>query len=171
MVQYHVGVAVQPGLAMIVGHGMGVNIKPEVMARFAPLRSLIAAGVHVSGGSDGPIINPDWKQGIQSAVSRRAGKGVQSGFLRAPAEDKALGPDQAIALKDAIRMYTIEAAWLDHKEKVKGSIEVGKVADFCILDEDILTIETQKIRDIPTLMTLVGGKIVYNAKPDTLLIQ
>jgi hypothetical protein len=60
-------------------------------------------------------------------------------------------------------MYTIEGAWLDHMEDIKGSIEVGKLADFCILDKDILNISPKEIVNIQNLMTIVGGKIVYDA--------
>ena len=49
-------------------------------------------------------------------------------------------------------------------ENIKGSIEVGKLADFCVLDKDILTIDPHSIIDTQTLMTIVGGKVVYDAK-------
>jgi predicted amidohydrolase YtcJ len=154
MAKYNIGVAAQPGLALMVGPSMSANISPENMKRFAPLRALIDAGIHVSGGSDAPIISPDWKQGIQSAV------------LRETADGKILGPSQKITVEEAIRMYTIEGAWQDHMENIRGSIEVGKLADFCVLDEDILSIDPHKIKDIPVLMTIVGGKIVHNSRPD-----
>jgi hypothetical protein len=154
--KYNIGVTVQPDLAMRVGGFMRQNISPQIMERFAPLRTLIDAGVHVAGGSDGPIFYPDWKQGIQAAI------------LRETATGEVLGPGQCITLNEAIRMYTIEGAWQDHMEDIKGSIEVGKLADFCVLDEDILSVEPHRIKDIQTLMTIVDGKIVYNANPDVL---
>lgn len=170
MAGYNVGVSVQPALAMVVGHSMAVNIRPEIMARFAPVRTLLDAGVHVAGGSDGPIIDPEWKQGMQSAITRRVVPGMKSGMLP-PASDNVLGAHQSIGIREAIRMYTVEGAWLDRKEKSKGSVEVGKVADFCVLDEDILTVEPEKIKDIPVLMTIIGGKIVYNARPESLRLK
>jgi len=105
----------------------------------SPLKELIDAGVHVAGSSDVPCAGPDWKLGIQGAIF------------------------QGLSVEQAIRMYTIEGAWLDHMENIKGSIEVGKLADFCILDINILTIDTMDIGDIQNLITIVGGKIVYDA--------
>lgn len=78
------------------------------------------------------------------------------------ATGKVSGPEQRISREEAIRTYTINGAWQDHMEHIKGSIEVGKLADFCVLDEDILTVDAHRIKDITTLMTIVGGKIVYN---------
>jgi predicted amidohydrolase YtcJ len=97
------------------------------------------------------VTYPNWRQGIQSAVLRQA---TGSGRIS--------GPDQCITVADAIRMYTINGAWLDHMEKIKGSVEVAKLADLCILDEDILTVDPHEIGEIPVLMTIVGGKIVYD---------
>jgi predicted amidohydrolase YtcJ len=60
-------------------------------------------------------------------------------------------------------MYTISAAWQDHMENRKGSIESGKLADLCVLGEDILSVEAHSIKDIPVIMTVVGGRVVYES--------
>ena len=71
------------------------------------------------------------------------------------------GPEECISREDAIRAYTITGAWQDHMEKVKGSIEIGKVADLCIIDKDILSVPAHEIGPISVLMTIVDGNIVY----------
>jgi predicted amidohydrolase YtcJ len=124
-------------------------------ARQWPLKMLMKAGVHVAASSDTPVTYPNWRQGVQSALLREA-----------KASGKVSGPEQRITVEEAIRMYTINGAWQDHMENIKGPIEVGKLADFCILDEDILTIDPHRIKDIPVLMTIVGGKIVYSTGED-----
>jgi adenine deaminase len=68
---------------------------------------------------------------------------------------------QGLTREEAIRIYTTGGAWQDHMENVKGSIEAGKLADLCILDQDILTVDAPRIRDITTVATISGGKIVY----------
>jgi len=74
---------------------------------------------------------------------------------------KVNGPEESLTVEEAIRTYTINGAWQDHMESVKGSIEVGKAADFCVIGDDILAVDPHKIGEIPVLMTIVGGKIVY----------
>ena len=112
---------------------------------------LAAAAIALAGSSDAPVTYPNWRKGVQSAVLREAkGSGRVS------------GPDQCITVAEAIRMYTINGAWQDRMEKIKGSVEVGKLADFCILGEEILTVDPHEIGDIPVLMTIVGGKIVFD---------
>jgi predicted amidohydrolase YtcJ len=153
MAEYHIGVSVQPALANVMSGPIAFSVGKERAANLLPLKTLMEAGVHVSGGSDAPVTLPDWKQGIQAAVLRESIPG-----------DSSAGSGQRISREQAIRMYTIEGAWQDHMEQVKGSIEAGKVADFCILDEDILSVEPHKIKDIRTLMTIAGGKSVYDAR-------
>ena len=115
------------------------------------MRTVLDAGVNLAGSSDAPVTYPNWRKGVQSAVLREAkGSGRVS------------GPDQCITVAEAIRMYTINGAWQDRMEKIKGSVEVGKLADFCILGGDILTVDPHEIGDIPVLMTIVAGKIVYD---------
>ena len=147
--------------------GLGVNMQPYIQSLIAdiepsfvgveraayewPFRTVLDAGVPLTLSSDLPITYPDWRQGVQSAVLREA---VGSG--------KVSGPEQCITRVQAIRAYTINGAWQDKMEQAKGSIEKGKLADFCILDKDILTIDSHQIKDIAVSMTIVGGKIVYD---------
>lgn len=109
-------------------------------------------GIRVANSSDAPVIYPDWKQGVQSAVLRES-----------KATGKVSGPEQCITVQEALATYTVNGAWLDHMEDIKGSIEVGKLADFCILDDDILTMEARGIKEIGTLMTIVGGDVFFDA--------
>lgn len=74
------------------------------------------------------------------------------------------GRDQRIRREEALRMSTINNAYLNFEEKIKGSLEPGKLADLVVLSEDIMTCPEQKIRDMTVLMTLVDGKIVYQHK-------
>ncbi len=88
-------------------------------------------------------------QAAWSAVNRQTKSG------------KILGPEQRITPLQALRAITIDAAWQEHDENLKGSIEPGKFADLVILGQNPLTIDPLKIRDIPILETIVGGKSVY----------
>ena len=95
---------------------------------------------------------PNWLQGVQSAVLRET-KG--SGVVRSPQE--------RITREQAIAMYTRGGAWQDHMEHTKGAIEAGKLADLCVLDRDILTVEAHAIAEIRNLATIVGGRIVFDS--------
>jgi len=153
--EYNIGVAAQPAIKWTLADFM-VDIVGDSKAAWQwPLRTLIDAGTHVSGSSDAPVTYPDWKQGVQSAVLRES-----------KATGRVSGPEQCITREEAIRMFTIEGAWQDQMEHIKGSIEVSKLADLCILDEDILTVEPHEIKDIRNLMTIIGGRIVYDAGID-----
>jgi predicted amidohydrolase YtcJ len=147
MAGYHIGVSVQPALADVVMNFLPYSVGKERAARYGDLTTLVDAGVHVAAGSDAPVTYPDWKAAIQSMVTRNYAS-----------EDER---PCHITVKEAIRMFTVEGAWQDRTENIKGSIEEGKLADFCVLDEDILTVEPNRIKDIRTLMTIVGGEIMY----------
>jgi predicted amidohydrolase YtcJ len=75
------------------------------------------------------------------------------------------GPDQRITLAEAVRTYTINAAWQDFAEDWKGSLEVGKVADLCVLGGDLVTADPHDIPSLPVLLTVLDGKVVYDAGP------
>jgi predicted amidohydrolase YtcJ len=76
----------------------------------------------------------------------------------------ALNPSQALTREQALRAMTINGAYLSFEENVKGSIEVGKLADLIIIDRDYLKVPASEIKDIKVLTTMVGGKTVYQAE-------
>lgn len=126
-----------------------IFLGPERAARISPLNSAVKRGIRFSIHLDTPVTPMSPLQAAWSAVNRQTRSG------------KILGPEQRIAPLQAIRAITIDAAWQEHDEKIKGSIEAGKFADFVVLDQNPLTIDPTKIRDIPILETIVGGKSVY----------
>jgi predicted amidohydrolase YtcJ len=109
-----------------------------------PLKTLLSVGVKVVGGSDCPMepLNP--LLGIEAAVLR---------------EDF---PEQRLSAEAALRMYTLDAAYSSGEEEVKGSIEVGKLADLVVLSDNPLAVAVCKIKDINVEMTIVNGKVVYS---------
>jgi predicted amidohydrolase YtcJ len=75
------------------------------------------------------------------------------------------GPEQTPAREDALRAYTIGSAWFSFDEGKRGSLEPGKLADLAVLTKDYMTGPADQIGDIESLLTMVGGKIVYAAGP------
>ncbi|HWN94118.1 MAG TPA: amidohydrolase [Methylomirabilota bacterium] len=127
---------------------------------FQPLRSLARAGVTVGGGSDHMqkigsfrAINPyNPFLAMQTAITRKArwyeGK---------------LHPEESLNREQALRMYTINNARLLFCEETRGSLEAGKLADFAVLDTDLLKCPEERISATRVLRTYVGGKLVYEA--------
>ena len=76
---------------------------------------------------------------------------------------RVIGPEQRVSREQALRMATIDAAYLSFDEKRKGSIEVGKLGDLVLLSDDLLTCDPERIKDIQPLATVVGGKVVHDA--------
>jgi len=124
--------------------------KRPLADRSEPYREWLQNGIMFAGGSDGPIsYYAEPLLEIYGEVTR----GTQWGGR--------LGPDQGISRADAIRSVTINGAYTTFEEKVKGSIEPGKYADFVVLSGDILKVPAEKIRDLKVLTTVLGGKTVY----------
>jgi len=74
--------------------------------------------------------------------------------------DQKWAPAQAITVQQAMRMVTIDAAYTLGQEDLIGSIEPGKFADFAVLDDDPMTVDSIKIKDIPVVATILGGRII-----------
>mgnify|MGYP001142569627 CR=1 FL=1 len=134
---------------------------PERMRQFLPLRSFLDAGVLVAGGSDHMIrfhprdaINPYHPfYGMWMAITRKAVDG------------SVLNPEQRVTREEALRMWTINGAYMSFEENLKGSIEPGKLADLVVIIKEYLTCPEDEIRDIEALLTMVDGKVVYSRLP------
>jgi predicted amidohydrolase YtcJ len=109
-------------------------------------------GIAVADHSDSPISAADPLLRIQSMVTRRS------------AEGKVYGPEQKVFPETALRIWTMGGAYASFEENVKGSIEVGKLADFVILSQDPTKTPVDRIKDITVERTYVGGRLAF-ARP------
>jgi predicted amidohydrolase YtcJ len=148
-------VAAQPGMLSILGDGFAEAL-PDRSDELYAYASWRRAGIRVSGSSDAPVITADPLVGIRDAVLRRTGSG------------RMLGPGERLTVRDALAMYTTEAAFAMHREHDIGSLEPGKLADFVILDRNPLNTEPEQITGIRVLATVVGGQPVFQAEDSPL---
>jgi predicted amidohydrolase YtcJ len=130
------------------------NVGPERAARAWVWKSIADYGGHYAFGSDWPVVTISPWQGIQTAVTRQTSDGKPPGSFV---------PSERLTVAQAVRGYTAEAAYAGHREKTEGSLELGKVADVIMVDRNILEIDPHAIDQTKVVLTLVGGKIVYEA--------
>jgi predicted amidohydrolase YtcJ len=90
--------------------------------------------------------------------------GIWVALTRKLEQGSVLEPGEALTREQALRLYTINNAYLNHEEKAKGSLEPGKLADLILLDRDYLTCPVDAVRDTKVLLTVLGGKVVYEKK-------
>ena len=115
----------------------------------------LKAGVHVGAGTDAHRVasyNPF--VALQWLVD---GRTVSGAPMRAPSETP--------SREQALRLYTLGSAWFSFDEDKRGSIEVGKLADFAVLDQDYFAVPAERIGRTVSLLTVVGGKVVHAAAP------
>ncbi len=123
--------------------------------RFWPVRSLVDSGAHVFYGSDWPSVVPDtnpWP-GIEAMVTRKDPYGQHPGVF---------WPEQAVDLATAIRIFTINSAIAGKHEAQTGSLEVGKRADFIVLDRNPFEIPADTLGDVQVLHTYIDGVPVWS---------
>ncbi len=115
--------------------------------------SFLDNGVKLAFGSDFPVAPLNALAGIYAAVTRRTlDEKNPEGWI----------PEQKITVEQAIKGYTLDAAYSQFQEEIKGSIACGKLADLVVLSQDILTIPPEDIGDTDILYTIVGGQVVYS---------
>ena len=123
----------------------------DMMQHMMAYRTLLDAGVRAAAGSDfspGPF---DPLMGMQGMVTRKGWNG------------QTWGANQRITVAEALKVNTINGAYNNHEENIKGSITPGKLADYVVLAEDLHTVNPEKIKDIKIVRTVTGGKTVYQA--------
>jgi hypothetical protein len=132
-----------------------VRVGPERVKGAYNWKTLLDSGARIAGGSDTPAFpvdytNPLW--GIYAAVTRQDTEGNPPGGWY---------PEERVTRLDALKMFTINAAYAAFEEDIKGSLAPGKLADLTILSKDILSIPESEILETEVLMTIVGGRVVY----------
>lgn len=125
------------------------TLGPARAAFISPTASALRAGVKFSLHTDAPVVPPSPMHAWWSAVNRV----TRSGFV--------LGPDQRLTPMQALQALTLWPAWQHHDEALKGSITVGKVADFVILGADPLAVDPMSLKDVPVLMTIKADKVIF----------
>ncbi len=131
---------------------------PFVVQRLGPRRaqagayawkSLLDSGAVIASGSDTPVEPVDPLLGFAAAVTRDMGGG------------RTFYPEQSMTREQALRSYTLDAAYAAFEETNRGSLTPGKLADIVVLSEDILTVSPERLRDAHVLYTIVGGRVLY----------
>ena len=117
--------------------------------------SFIRSGVVVPGGSDAPVERGEPMIEFYAAVARKDMKGFSGAGWH---------PEEAVTREQALKMFTIWPAYVAFEENLRGTIEVGKLADLTVLSADIMKIPEMEILKTRCLMTVIGGEIVYEGK-------
>jgi predicted amidohydrolase YtcJ len=153
----------QPAWLWLDGATLQKHFGQQRLEFFQPYKSLFNAGVIVGGGSD----HMQKIGSLRSVNPYNPFLGMWITVRRIPRKlDSPLHEEQTINRQQAIRLYTINNAYLTFEERFKGSLEPDKWADFIVLDRDLLTCPIDDVRDTQVLATYLGGKLVAGRKDD-----
>lgn len=140
-----------PAFLYEFGDGYAINYG-ERTSNMYPLNDYLEADVPAAFGSDCPVTTYSPMRGIHAALTRM----TQSGQV--------LGKEKTVSLMDTIRMYTLNGAYASFEEDIKGSIEIGKLADLILLDSSLLSADVDDIPEIKVEWTMIDGEVVYSRK-------
>ncbi len=155
MAKYGIVASVNPNFIWELGQSFETNLGPERMKRVLPFRSYVEGGVRIASGSDYYVAHHNPWLGFYAMLTRRE-----------QITGKVLGKDETVGIEDALRSYTINGSYLTYDDDIRGTLEVGKLADLVVLD-------IPSIRDLEAnpelcfemekkiLLTLVEGKVGY----------
>jgi predicted amidohydrolase YtcJ len=130
------------------------NVGKEREQRAWVWHSIESTGGKLAFGSDWPVVTLNPWPGVQNALTRKTREGdPPGGFV----------PQERVSLEDTIKAYTLGAAFAGRREKTEGSIEPGKLADLIVVDRDLFKIDPSQVADTKVLLTVVGGKVVYQS--------
>jgi len=125
------------------------NFTKERAAQISPVKSAIALDIPYTFHQDSPIIDPDMIETLWIATNRLTKKGVE------------LGTDECVSTYEALKAFTINAAYQYFEEDTKGSITVNKLADLVVLDKNPLKVEKENLRDVKVLETIKEGNTIF----------
>jgi len=149
---YGIQVASQPDFLYYLGDSYVENVGINRGAWLKPHRAWIDKGIMVAAGTDSPVTPYPPFPCLWAAIVRKT-----------ELKKTVMGEDQRVTREEAIRMYTVNGAYLSFEEDIKGSLKPGMLADMIVVDRDILTCPEDDIKDTKVLRTILGGKTVYEA--------
>jgi len=144
MAKYKIIASCQPPFINSEFNWLEKRLGKERLKDTYPMKSILDAGVTLISGSDCPVEDPNVIMGLHALVHR-------NDFI----------PEQRISIEEALKTYTINAAYGAFEENIKGSIEIGKLADFVIVNRNPLEVPNDEIRNIQVMETIIRGKTVY----------
>lgn len=148
----------QPAWLFLDGATLRKQFGDKRTEYFQPYRALFDSNVIVGGGSD----HMQKVGGFRSVNPYNPFLGMWITLTRQPRwTDVPLHPNQRITREQALRLYTINNAFLTFEENEKGSLEKGKLADFVVLEKDFLTCPLDEVKDLQVAETWLGGRRVY----------
>jgi predicted amidohydrolase YtcJ len=142
-----------PAFLYEFGEGYIKNYGEQVEWMF-PLGSYAEEGIIAAAGSDTPVTVPNPLRDIYCAMTRRTESGTS------------VGESQKTTLMHAIRAFTLNGAYASFEENIKGSIEVGKLADLVVLDGSILSSAPEEILSLTPVLTMINGEVVFGGEGD-----
>ena len=149
--------------SMQPSHGIGdLNFAPARLGsdrlQYAyPWKDLVDKGLKILGGSDAPVELGDPRIEFYAAIARKRLDGTSGDGWH---------PELAVSRETALKMFTIWPAYGAFQDHLRGSIEVGKYADFTVFDRDLMTVPADNILNAKVVMTMVGGKIAYDGRSE-----
>jgi predicted amidohydrolase YtcJ len=146
-------VVTQPGFLYFNGASFRRNVDERLLPHLYPAGALLRSGMPTAFGSDAPVIDPNPWPAIYSAVTRCASDGMPL----APGGNE----QQAMSVLEALRAYTLGSAEAEVASTSKGSIAPGKLADMVLVDSDPLSVDHDLLPKVRTMMTIVGGSVVW----------
>ena len=148
MANLNVIASMQPYHLIDDGRWAGKRVDDELLKTSYANKSILDAGVTVAFGSDWTVAPISPLKGIHAAVTRETLDGQNpDGWY----------PEQKISVEDALRAYTVGAAYAGFQEEILGTLETGKLADFVVLSEDLFKIDSNAIKDVNVVRTVVDG--------------
>ncbi|HXX92803.1 MAG TPA: amidohydrolase family protein, partial [Planctomycetota bacterium] len=151
---------VQPAWLWKDGTTLSNILSAERMRWFQPFKTWMKYTM-IGGGSD-HMIRTD---SLKATNPWNPWLGMWCTVTRITEGGKVLTPEERLSREEAIRLYTVNSAYLCHEEDVKGSLEVGKLGDLILVDRDPLTCSLPDLLEITVLKTVIGGKVVYSREP------
>ncbi len=149
MAELEMVAAPQPPFIYYLGDSYVTNMGLDRMRFAYPFRSYIDYGIPACYGSDYPVVDINPLVGIYAAVTRKTERGTE------------LWEDEAVSVHEAIRGYTYWGAYASFEEDIKGTLAPGRLADMCVLSDDLLGANVESIPDMKVDLTILGGRIIY----------